>query len=479
MSTITRETETYLSHFEELERELAGKGPSSLLPLRRQAMARFAELGFPTTKDEEWKYTSVAPIARTRFRRRATGDRRQHGQDFNVAPGRASDLPVAWRLASGACQLVFLNSLHQPALSTLTPLPPGVQAGSLGAALDTDFERVEAHLARYARFENQPFVALNTALMEDGAYIHIPRGVVVEEPIHLLFIGTADGDPIVAHPRSLIVAEENSQATVIETYLGVSGIYFTNAVTEIVAAENAVLEHYKVQRESEAAFHIASLRVQQERDSNVTSHSISVGGTLVRNDIRVVLAGPGGEATLNGLYIVNGRQHVDNHTAIDHAKPHCNSHELYKGILDGHSTAVFNGKIHVLPDAQKTDAKQTNQNLLLSRDAVIDTKPQLEIFADDVRCTHGATVGQLDADAVFYLRSRGIDLAEARGLLTYAFANDILERIKVAPLRAQLEELLRQTVGSGQWAVGSVAGDVSRLTADEQLEADHLGASQP
>jgi Fe-S cluster assembly protein SufD len=370
-----------------------------------------------------------------------------------------------------------VNGLYQPALSTVDTLPRGVKVGSLAAALDTDFERVETHLARCARFEDHAFVALNTALMEDGAFVHIPRGVVVEEPIHLLFIGTAGADPMVSHPRNLIVAEENSQATVIESYVGgqvfgCSGVqvfgsdkdapafdvagpehlntrtpehpipYFTNAVTEIIAAENAVLDHYKVQRESEAAFHVATLQVQQGRSSNFTSHSISVGGALVRNDIRVVLDGPGGEATLNGLYIVNGRQHVDHHTVIDHAKPHCNSHELYKGILDGHATAVFNGKIYVRPDAQKTDAKQTNQNLLLSRDAVIDTKPQLEIFADDVRCTHGATVGRLDEDALFYLRSRGIGLAEARSLLTYAFASDVLARIKVEPLRTQLEELL-------------------------------------
>jgi Fe-S cluster assembly protein SufD len=315
---------------------------------------------------------------------------------------------------------------------------------------------VQQHLARYARYRDRAFVALNTALMEDGAYVRIPRGVIVEEPIHLLFVGSAaDGAPAVSHPRILIVAEENSQATVIETFVGVGdgvgrptpglpdgGVYFTNAVTEIVAAENAVLDHYRVQRESETAFHIATQWVQQARSSNFASHAISLGGALVRTDITAVLDGPGIESTLNGLYVVGGQQHVDTHTAIDHAQPHCNSHELYKGILDGRATAVFNGKIFVRQDAQKTDAKQTNQNLLLSRDAVIDTKPQLEIFADDVRCTHGATVGQLDADALFYLRSRGIDAAEARALLTYAFASDILGRIKVAPLRTALEELL-------------------------------------
>lgn len=478
MATMIRETETYLSHFEELERELAGKGPSSLLPLRRQAMARFAEWGFPTPKHEEWKYTNVAPIARTLFRRAARGEwrgGRPIGTDRSNPPEPETCNPQP------STRLAFVNGLYQPALSTVAPLPRGVKVSSLAAALETDFERVEAHLARSTRFDGQPFVSLNTALMEDGAFIYIPRGVAVEEPIYLSFIGSAGADPIVSHPRILIVAEENSQATVVETYVGGgslgAGVYFTNAVTEIVAAENAVLEHYKVQRESETAFHVAMLQIRQKRESNVTSHSLSVGGALVRNDIRVVLDGPGGEATLNGLYLVNGSQHVDNHTLIEHAKPHCNSHELYKGILDGHATGVFNGKIHVLPDAQKTDAKQTNQNLLLSRDAVVDTKPQLEIFADDVRCTHGATVGQLDADAVFYLRSRGIGLAEARGLLTFAFANDILQRVKVAPLRTQLEALLREAVDSGQGAGGSE--NVSDFAANPPATAGNPGARQP
>jgi Fe-S cluster assembly protein SufD len=436
MPTLTRETETYLAQFVELEKRLARRGPASLLPLRREAIARFAELGFPTTRDEEWKYTSVAPITRTAFQ----------------PARRESGAPSPERLPFGQitrCRLVFVNGWLAPQLSTLEALPRGVTVRSLADALENDFGCVEAHLARGARCRDHAFVALNTALMEDGAFVRIALGAVVEEPIHLLFLGTAGDAPSVSHPRVLIVAEENSQATILESYAGVENRtdagnrpYFTNAVTEIVAAENAVLDHYKTQRESEAAFHVATLWVRQARSSNFSSHSISLGGALVRNDITAVLGGPGIESTLNGLYVVGGRQHVDNHTAIDHANPHCNSHELYKGILDGHATGVFSGKIFVREDAQKTDAKQTNQNLLLSRDAVIDTKPQLEIFADDVRCTHGATVGQLDADALFYLRSRGIGEAEARGLLTYAFASDILGRIKVEPLRAALEDLL-------------------------------------
>ncbi|MBI3909526.1 MAG: Fe-S cluster assembly protein SufD [Armatimonadetes bacterium] len=444
-----RDTDTYIMHFDRFGKELAAQGPSSLLPLRREAMAHFTELGFPTTRHEEWRYTSVAPITRIRFQP-AVAD----GNGLTQA-----HLPLG-RITG--CRLVFVNGRYASELSTPGihaergwTLPRAVKAGSLAAALKTDFERVETHLARYAAFHQHPFVALNTALMEDGAFLHIPRGVIVEEPIHLVFIATrapsGRGEPVVSHPRTLIVAEENSLATVIETYAGPDGdVYFTNAVTEIVAGENAVLDHYKVQQESEAAFHIATLHVQQARSSTFSSHSISLGGALVRNDVRAVLDGPGSESTLNGLYVARGQQHVDNHTVIDHAKSHCNSHELYKGILDGRATGVFNGKIFVRPGAQKTDARQTNQNLLLSQDAVIDTKPQLEIFADDVRCTHGATVGQLDEDAIFYLRSRGIGVEEARGLLTYAFASDVLGQFKIESLRTHLEELLHARLLRGE-----------------------------
>jgi Fe-S cluster assembly protein SufD len=265
----------------------------------------------------------------------------------------------------------------------------------------------------------------------------------VAEPIQLVFLTTPSAEPAVAHPRTLILAGINSQAAIIETFAALEdGVYFTNGVTEIVLGEGAVLDHTKVQRESKNAFHIATQQVHQARASNITSHSIALGGGLVRNDVNVVLDAEGCECTLNGLYLANGRQHIDNHTRIDHARPHCASHELYKGILDGKAHGVFNGKIYVHQDAQKTDAKQTNKTLLLSEDAVINSKPQLEIYADDVKCTHGATIGQLDEEAVFYLRSRGVGQEEARSLLTYAFANDIISRIKVEPIRAGLEQAL-------------------------------------
>lgn len=360
--------------------------------IREEARRRFAELGYPTTHDEDWRFTSVAPIARTNFECR-TG------------------LP--------ACPRV----------------PQGVQITKLSQA------QVEPHLARYASYQHNPFVALNTANFEDGLFIHIPKGVVVEQPIEILIESAANGHPTVSHPRILIVAEPDSHATIVETYTGSRGTYFTNPVTELIAGDHAVIDHYKVQTESEQAYHVSTLQIQLGRDTNFRSHSLAFGGALVRNDVNAVLS-EGAECTLNGLYVVNGEQHIDNHTAIDHAKPHGASHELYKGILDGHSSAVFNGKILVRKDAQKTDAKQTNKNLVLSEEAVIDTKPELQIHADDVRCTHGATIGQLDPEGIFYLQSRGIGLADARNLLIYAFARDIVDRVQVAALRAQLEQLL-------------------------------------
>jgi Fe-S cluster assembly protein SufD len=282
-----------------------------------------------------------------------------------------------------------------------------------------------------------PFVALNTAFLRNVVYHRIPRGTVLEQPIEIAYEASADAS---YHPRTVIVVEPNAQCTVAEIYKG-QGPYFTNAVTQIVAGENAVVDHYKIQLESPDAYHIATMDVQLGRSANFTSHSISLGGALTRNDANATLS-EGTEATLNGLYIVNGAQHVDNHTQIDHAKPHGSSHELYKGILDGKASAVFNGRIIVRKDAQKTDSKQTNKNLVLSDDAVINTKPELQILADDVRCTHGATIGQLDSESLFYLRSRGIGRAEARNLLIYAFAQDIVDRIRIPHWRESLERIL-------------------------------------
>ena len=422
-------------------RELTGSdieapvdGPAWTLPLREAARARFAKVGFPTRRDEEWKYTSTMPIVETPFR---LADSASAVSAAQIAPYGLGDIDHV--------QLVFVNGRFVPHLSTLRDLPKGVEVASLSDFAAADAEGVKANLAQFAKIDDNPFVALNTSVLGDGGYIAIPKNAVVEIPIHLLFVSTSEetGAPTVSHPRNLIVCGENSQATIVETYVGIGeDVYFTNAVTEFVVAESAVVDHYKVQRESLAAFHVATTQIQLSRASNFRSHSISLGGSLVRNDINAVLAAEGIECTLNGLYMARGRQTVDNHTSIDHAMPHCDSHELYKGIIDDNGRGVFNGKIFVREDAQKTDAKQTNQALLLSPEAQVNTKPQLEIYADDVKCTHGATIGQLSDEALFYLRARGIDKDIARNLLTYAFASDVVSRIRIEPIRAQLDQFL-------------------------------------
>jgi Fe-S cluster assembly protein SufD len=351
--------------------------------LREAAFQRFAELGFPNTHDEEWRFTNVAPIARANF-------------------------------------------VHATSVPLVTDAPAGPEPNL-----------VQTYLAKLASFRENAFVALNTAFLQDVVVIQVPRGATIEKPIRVDYAGI---DSAHTAPRTLVIVGADAHCTIVESYSG-EGTYFANAVTEIFAGDRAVIDHYKIQRESRTAFHVATLAAQVGRSANFSSHSISLGGALVRNDVNVVMS-EGTDATINGLYIVNGTQHVDNHTSIDHAKPHGTSHELYKGILDDQSSAVFNGRIIVRKDAQKTDSKQTNKNLVLSDNAVIDTKPELQIHADDVRCTHGATIGQLDAESLFYLQSRGIGKQQARSLLTYAFAQDVIDRIQVPDLRDQLEKFL-------------------------------------
>jgi Fe-S cluster assembly protein SufD len=360
-----------------------------LQELREAAFQRFAELGFPTTHDEEWRFTNVAPIARAVF------------APYTGAPVRVI-------------------------------LPPGVERGTL--------EEARPYLAKFASFSDNAFVALNTAFIGEVVFLRVPRGAVIAEPIEIEISTGVPYGPGARHPRILILAGADAHSTIVEKYSG-SGAYFTNAVVEIVVGDGAVVDYYKIQQEAPEAFHVSSLGSTLGRSANFSTTSISLGGALVRNDVAAVLS-EGTEATLNGLYLVNGSQHVDNHTSIDHAKPHGTSHELYKGILDDRATAVFNGRILVRKDAQKTDSKQTNKNLVLSDEAVINTKPELQILADDVRCTHGATIGQLDAESMFYLQSRGIGRQQARSLLTYAFAQDIIGRIKVQSLRDSLERVL-------------------------------------
>jgi Fe-S cluster assembly protein SufD len=423
----------YRANLAQFENDIAQNGHTWTQPLRKAAIARFAELGFPTTGDEEWKYTNVAPIARMPFH-----------PAKRMASKLASEVLAAATIPGLVCvQAVFVNGHYAPELSTLRALPQGVEVGSLAQIVSSRPSWLEAHLARYADFEEAAFVALNTAFMQDGACVFVPRGVVVDVPIHLVFISLPQGEAMVSHPRNLLVLEESAQARVIESYLGPGDeVYLTNAVTELILGQDAIVEHCKLEWESQGAYHVATLQIQQERSSNCVSHVMAVGGALVRHDINVVLHGEGGENTLNGLFMATDQQHIDNHTRIDHIRPHCTSRELYKGILDGKGRGVFNGKIVVHKDAQQTDAMQTNKNLLLSADASIDTKPQLEIFNNDVKCSHGSTIGRLDEQSLFYLRTRGLDEDAARSLLTYAFASELVKRVTVEPLRTTLNDLV-------------------------------------
>jgi len=390
----------YLAEFERFERTASGH--PVLQRLRNAAIARLAEIGLPGPRDEEWRFTNVAPLAAIPF-------------------ALAAEAPPLPKVPAGAVICTLLEALKRyPNL-------------------------VEPHLARHADYKSHAFVALNTAFLRDGLFVNIPKGVTVDQPIELRFApkaADATTAPPVHYRRNLVVLAEGSRATLAEQFTGPEQAHFTNAVTEIVLGAGAALDHYKVQREESGAFHFHALQVRQERGTNFASHSITLGGRWTRNDVNAVLGDEGCECTLNGLYMVGGDRLVDNHTRIDHARPRCASHELYKGILDGSAHGVFNGKIFVHKDAQKTDAKQTNKTLLLSDDAVIDTKPQLEIYADDVKCTHGASIGQLDEEGLYYLRSRGIDAASARRLLTFAFANDIIERVKIEALRDELQRAI-------------------------------------
>ena len=434
MSTAHDHRELYLSHFEEMERDRGTHRETSIDLLRKDALARFAERGFPTMRDEDWKYTSLAPLAKTRFRLAPPA-----GPNGLSRESFERGIEEGW-----GTRLVFLNGHFVPGLSRASALPQGVVVSSLAEAVASDPGRVAEHLGSVAGHEEYPLVALNTAFLGDGAYIRVPDGAVVEVPIHLVFLSSAPGGPTVCHPRTLIVAGPGSQVTVVESYAALDGgVSFTNAVTEVVAGEGAVVNHCKIERENPNAFHLASLAAHQGRSSRFSSHAVLIGGALVRNDVIAVLGDEGAECRLDGLYMAAGTQHMDTRTLIDHVRPHCSSQETYKGVLDGKSRAVFNGEIIVRADAQKTDAHQINRNLVLSDEALVNTKPRLRILANDVKCTHGATVGMLDEDALFYLRSRGIGETAARGLLVYAFASDVIAEIPARPLRRALQQLVQ------------------------------------
>jgi Fe-S cluster assembly protein SufD len=427
-----KEIDPRIEEFERFEREVAQ--PRWLLPLRRAGLARFAEFGYPTLQQEDWRFTNVAPIAGLPFK-----------PVFQAFRDGLTEQTVAkftfGRMA--ATRLVFIDGHYCADLSSPPPDQPGLVAGSLGAVLAKDSSLVEKHLGRCAQAEENSFVALNTAFFQDGALVVIPAGVKLEAPIHLLFISTVKESGATSHPRNLIIAQPHSEATVLESYVStIDAPYFTNAVTELVLEEGAAVEHGTFQDEGRSAFHIAAIHAQLGRNSRFISHSIATGARLSRNNIRAALAGEGVECVLNGLYLTRGDQLADHHMVVEHAQPRCTSHEYYNGILDGHSKGVFHGRILVQPGAQKTDAKQTNKNLLLSDEATVDTKPQLEIYADDVKCTHGATVGQLNEESIFYLRARGIGAKTARRMLIHAFAGEIIERVRCLPAREALDRFV-------------------------------------
>lgn len=398
MSQVAERHGTFVDAFEAF-RTSSGFGPEWLRTARAAAFGRFLEQGFPTTRDEEWKFTNVAPIAQ-----------------------------IEWQGA--AAQLSVINQ----------DLPDGVTISTLREAWAT-----QPALEGPSLKSDHPFVLLNTAFFEDGLFIHIAPKTVVTDPIHLVCVAEPGDAPVMIAPRIFVVVGEQAQVSIVERYQGRDGQpVLTTAVTEFLVGPGAVVDHVKVQQEASSTFHMASMFVHQHRASTFASRAVTFGGRIARNDITAALAGEGAECTLNGLYVADGDTLVDTHTTIDHAQPHCPSHEVYKGILTGKAKGVFNGKIIVRPDAQKTDAKQTNKALLLSGDATINTKPQLEIFADDVKCTHGATVGQLDDTQLFYLRARGIALADARNILIHAFASDVLNGIRHDAVREELEVALVQ-----------------------------------
>lgn len=418
--------------------------PAWLQALRRAAWRWVAEHGFPTAKDEAWKYTRVAPILAIPFQPAEPGGGR---------PLSAADVE---RLAGDLCdlggpRLVFVNGYFAAELSSLEGLPPGIQLSNLAPLLQADDGTLEAPFARSFRAQPQAFTALNAALAEDGALIRIPAHTTVEQPIQLLFLADVGATPLMLNSRVLVRMGAGSRATLVESHLGRAGErYLSNAVTEVVLEAGAQLAHYQLQNQSTSAFHVALLGVRQAQGSRFAAHSLVLGAALARQEVRVLLEGPGAEVALNGLYLPRGEQHLDNQTCIEHLAPRCTSRELYKGVIDGCGHGVFDGRIIVRPGAIKTDACQTNKNLLLSASAQANSQPRLEILADDVKCAHGAAVGQLDEQALFYLRSRGIPLAAARALLTCAFAGELLELIRLAPLRAALERLVAAQLRGGE-----------------------------
>ncbi len=439
MSEITLK-EHFLNAFHASSGDFPGTNLPWLNKLRETATAQFDQSGIPTIKNEDWRYTNLRPMEKHRF---TPATPKHNGISMqNVDQFSYENLD--------SHRIVFVNGHHAKHLSNIGNAHR-VSISSLRQTLQDTPEKLEPYLNQIVPDEPHGLTALNCAFAGDGAFVELNANCELDKPVEFLFIANNADDVLINMPRNLVVAHDNSRATIVERYVASDDhIYFTNAVTEIHAASGATIQHYKLQGESLKAFHVGGLFARQDKDSNIESHSIAFGGALVRNDLRNHLNARGAQCWLNGLYLGTGRQHVDNHTYVDHAVANCTSKEYYKGILDGRSRAVFHGRVLVRQDAQQTDAEQNNQNLLLSKNAEVDTKPQLEIYADDVKCSHGATVGQLDDSAVFYLRSRGIADEQARDLLTYAFANEVLSRIEIEPVRRSLEHTLSERLLHGR-----------------------------
>jgi len=430
---VSQATSSVSKFTEQASAAAAAEAPAPLASLRQDGAAAFARLGFPTTRDEDWHYTSPAPIADATFV--AATDR--------TATTLADAAVLAPYVFGGRWPLVvFLNGRFAPELSSISALPEGVRVWTLAQAAEQQPELLQRYLGHAVPADRDGFSALNAAFAGEGTLIHVAKEMVSDTPVHLSHVVDAQGAGTMSHPRHVIVVERHAKATVVESYIGLADVaYFTNTVTEVVVEDGATLNHSRIQREAGSAFHVGTIEARQGRDSHFIQFSFQTGARLSRSNVYTVLNGDGCGTTLNGLYMLDAHQHGDHQTRVEHVAPNCFSRELYKGLLDGASHGVFNGKVYVHPEAQKTDGKQTNNTLLLSEKAQIDTKPQLEIFADDVKCTHGATVGRIDEMALFYLKSRGIGNVLSKQLLMYAFAADVLETIENTEVREELERM--------------------------------------
>lgn len=433
---IFKNTDWYQSEFKRFEAGLNGQSKSPIHKIRRDALNHFINMGFPSTRVEEWKYTNVEPIAETNLNL-------LHPDTENLIS--KEDIQKISFCEMDCHKIVLVNGHYSEEYSNVSGVEDQVVVKSLRKVLESNDSELNEYITKFADYKNDAFTALSTAFMQDGVFIHIKQGAVISKPIFLLYIASGQENEILSHPRNLIISEANCEATIIESFVNNSvENYFSNIVTEVSVGSNSKVEHIKIQNESDSAFHISTLFAHQEADSRFRSFDINIGGRIVRNNIFSVLDGINAECTLNGVYVGHNNQHIDNRTVIEHAKPHCTSFEVYKGIMNDQARGVFNGKIHVHQEAQKTNAEQSNNGLLLSNDASIDTKPQLEIYADDVRCTHGATIGQLNEDALFYLRSRAIDQKTAKNMLINAFTGEVLDQIKHEVVRTEVENQIHK-----------------------------------